>query len=147
MNEFALVRTLVNPLQNPAFSAATTKDCQDSSHSLTWDLDITTCGIFVYRAPIVRDRAHPRKCLTFTVAYTGTQCTGNFLFLSLLSLIDTKLGSLLLGLNDKPFLTSLTPTGEEACLWEEPRPHLRLQRVLFLSLFVKPCWLDRVPNK
>lgn len=64
----------------------------------------------------MRDRAHSRKCLTFAVAYMWMQSIGNFLFCSLLPVIDIQLDSLLLGPNDKPFLTSLTPTGEAACL-------------------------------
>lgn len=95
-NEFALVQTLVNLLQKTAFSASTTKDYQDSSHSLTCDLDITTCGIFLYKAPFVRDRAHSRKWLTFTVVCMWMQYIGNFLFCGLLLLIDIKLDSLLL---------------------------------------------------
>lgn len=83
-NEFALVQTLVNPLQKPAFTASTTKDCQDSSHSLTCDLDIAACGIFVYRAPLVRGRAHSRKCLTLSIACMWMQSIRIFFFCSLL---------------------------------------------------------------
>lgn len=56
-----------------AFSASNTKDYQDTSHSLTCDLDVTACGLFMYRAPFVRDQARSRKCLTFTVAYMWMQ--------------------------------------------------------------------------